>query len=53
MERILTGEGEKTLAACADINEIKQCSDLEVREFAMVANHTQVNKVVPPDEFVE
>ena len=38
---ILTGEGEKAFAAGADIKEEQQCSVMEAREFAMLANRAQ------------
>lgn len=38
---ILTGEGTKAFAAGSDITEMKECSVLEAREFAMLANRTQ------------
>jgi enoyl-CoA hydratase len=40
---ILTGEGEKAFAAGADIKEEQQCSVMEARDFAMLANRTQRN----------
>jgi enoyl-CoA hydratase len=38
---ILTGAGEKAFAAGADIKEEQQCSVMEARDFAMLANYTQ------------
>lgn len=38
---VLTGEGQKAFAAGSDITEMKECSVLEAREFAMLANRTQ------------